>query len=296
MAGASRVLVAGKQKSGKTTFVLSACALGRLAVSDTEFVLQEYVEEHPTARTPAGKPLFTPMAHVKRLLGIAEEEWPEIAILQSNDLGAIRSFLYAVARDPKVVTVGRDSQSVIWDLASSAIGGPGDRGNWNAVKQPLRLIQYDLMASGKHLIMTAHLDSMFNADMTKVVGQRAWTEKKDPYTATWELHLEFGEGMRAPVATVVGEVSGGRIARGTTIRNPSFPRLLDLIGRPRPLLGAVIGAQESTYRAAAEVEMAQAAVVAAASTPTGASSEGSVDNAGDGPSTLPAEPAREGGK
>jgi hypothetical protein len=205
--------------------------------------------------------LYTLLPHVKKTMGIAEEVFPEIALFQSNDLGAIKAFLFAVARDPLVVTIARDSQSVLWDLASSSVQG---RQDWNAVKQPLRLIQYDLMASKKHLIMTAHLDALFNDTMTAVIGQKAWTEKKDPYVATWELHFEFGAGMKAPVAVVVGEVSGGRVKRGTALRNPSFPAFLDLIGRPRPLVGEVTQANEATYRAAVEVDLANKAVEAAA--------------------------------
>jgi hypothetical protein len=260
MQGATRVLAAGKQKTGKTVFALSACLVGRLAASDTEFVYQEYVDEHPSAKSPAGKPLFTPNAALRALWKVKDGVWPEIAVFQSNDLGAIKGFLFAVARDPLVVTIARDSQSILWDLASSAVTG---RQDWNAVKQPLRLIQYDLMASRKHLIMTAHLDQMFNESMTAVVGNKAWTEKKDPYAATWELHFEFTEGMREPIARVVGEVSGGRIKRGTVIKSPSFPAFLDLIGRPRPLLGEVTQGNEATYRAGVEAEAANAAVEAA---------------------------------
>lgn len=259
MEGATRVLLAGLPKSGKTIFGLSACALGKVAITDTEYVLQEYVEEHPTAKTPRGFPMYTPMAHVKKLLGIPASEFPEIAILQSNDLSVVRSFLTTVAADPTVVTIVRDSQSMIWDMVKATVTS---RDQWNPAKAPLRIIHGELMASKKHLIMTAHLDRLYNEAMTATVGEKADTEKKDGYAATWELHLTFGEGMTHPVAKVVGEVSGGRIPRGTRIENPSFPKFLDLIGRPRPLLGSVVTAEEAAYRAANEVNLASAAMQA----------------------------------
>lgn len=246
-----KVLLESKQKSGKTCFILSACHLGPLAVADTEFAWHNYVMVHPTINgTDGSKKRYTPRPHVKTMLGVTPDSWPVIALLQSNDLGRIRSFLQAAAADPEIQTLGLDSASVLWDIASSTVEG---RQDWGKAKQPLRALQRITMASGKHYLFTAHLNPLFNEDMTKKIGEFPWSEKKDPHWADYELKLEFGPGMKAPRAIVIGERSGGRFRPGTVLKDCNFPSLLSLVGgdegKKTELAGEVLSAEEETYRA-----------------------------------------------
>jgi len=219
-----------------------------MAVADTEFAWHNYVMPHPSVPKR-----FTPKPHVKIMLGVPEADWPEIALLQSNDQIRIKKFLEAAKDDPRIVTLGLDSASVLWDLASSTVEG---RQDWGRAKQPLRALQYLALGSGKHYIFTAHLNPLFNDDMTKKIGEFPWSEKKDPHWADYELKLEFGPGMKAPRAIVIGERSGGRFRPGTVLKDCNFPSLLAIVGDAGDIqAGAALDADEATYRA----QVAQAA-------------------------------------
>ena len=246
-----KILLESKQKSGKTCFMLSACRLGPMAVADTEFAWHNYVMKHPEWKPESGSTAkrFTPRPHVKKMLGIPAEEWPVIALLQSNDQLKIKAFLLKAAKDPKTLTLGLDSASVLWDLASATVEG---RQDWGRAKQPLRALQYLAMGSGKHYMFSAHLNPLFNDDMTKKIGEFPWSEKKDPHWADYELKLTFGPKMETPQVMIIGERSGGRFKPGSMLKKCDFPTFLKMIypdgEEPEEMEGECLDGDEVIYR------------------------------------------------
>jgi hypothetical protein len=227
--------------TGKSALVLSAAKLGPMAIVDTEFGMHNYLV--PLEGVAKRFTLIEPM---KKLLGIPVEQSPSIAWLQSNDLTQVRAFLEAATKDESVVTIGMDSVSILWDIASSTVDG---RQDWNKAKQPLRMMQYLILASKKNYIFTAHLNKQFNEDMTKVVGEFPWSEKKDPHWGDLNLKMIFPAGDPAPSGIVLKERSAGRVKKGEIIRGVTLEKIFKLFGQQASIVGTPLDPVEAAYRA-----------------------------------------------
>jgi len=236
-----RILVAGMEGTGKSILMLSAAKLGGLAIADTEFGAHNYLTPHPNGEAKR----FTLIPRVKKMLGIDEAVHPLIAWIQSNDLTQIRSFMEAAAKDERFMTLGLDSASILWDIASSAVKGGEDRNEWNRVKQPLRMLQYLVLASKKHYIFTTHMNKAFNEDMTKVVGEFPWSEKKDPHWG--DLNVKMIMSPTGPKAVVLKERSAGILKKGDIIDKPSLEKFLTLWGQGE-IIGTPLDPVEAAYR------------------------------------------------
>lgn len=236
-----RILAAGAEGTGKSTLILSAAKIGGVAIADPEFGMHNYLMAHPNGEARR----FTLIPRVKKMLGIPEETHPLIAWIQSNDLTQIRSFMEAAAKDERFLTLGLDSASVLWDIASSAVKGGEDRNEWNRVKQPLRMLQHLVLASRKHYIFTTHLNKAFNEDMTKVVGEFPWSEKKDVHWG--DLNVKMIMAPDGPRAIVLKERSAGILKKGDVIAKPSLEKLLSLWGQGE-IIGTPLDPVEAAYR------------------------------------------------
>lgn len=237
-----RILVTGTEGTGKSLFLLSAAKLGPLAIADTEFGMHNYLIPHPSGEAKR----FTLIEPVKKIFGIPTEIDPVIAWIQTNDLTQVRAFMTAASKEPSFVTLGIDSASILWDIASSTVDG---RQDWNKAKQPLRMLQYLVLASGKNYIFTAHLNKAFNEDMTKVVGEFPWSEKKDPHWGDLNLKMTFPVSGDKPVAIVLKERSAGRIKRGATISDPTLEKIFKIFGQQPKIVGTPLDPVEAAYRA-----------------------------------------------
>jgi hypothetical protein len=236
-----RILAAGGEGSGKSLLVLSAAKLGGLAVADPEFGMHNYLMPHPNGEAKR----FTLIPRVKALLGIDAATDPLIAWIQSNDLSQIRSFMEAASKDPAFPTLAIDSASILWDIASSAVKGGEDRGEWNRVKQPLRMLQYLVLSSRKHYIFTAHMNKAFNQDMTQVIGELPWSEKKDPHWG--DLNIKMMMTAEGPKAMVLKERSAGLLKKGDFITKPSLEKILK-IWQAGDMIGTPLEPNEAAYR------------------------------------------------
>jgi hypothetical protein len=188
---------------------------------------------------------FTLIPRVKALLGIDAGIDPLIAWIQSNDLAQIRLFMEGASKSEQFATLAVDSASILWDIASSAIKGGEDRNEWNRVKQPLRMLQYLVLQSRKHYIFTAHLNKAFNEDMTKVVGEFPWSEKKDPHWG--DLNVKMIMALTGPKAVVLKERSAGILKRGDIIDKPSLEKFLAL-WKQGEIIGTPLDPVEAAYR------------------------------------------------
>jgi hypothetical protein len=239
-----RILVCGPEGTGKSLFLLSAAKIGPLAVADTEFGMHNYLIPHPSG----AEKRFTLIEPAKKLLGIPLDQHPVIAWVQTNDLAKVKSFMQAASKDPEIVTLGVDSASILWDIASSAVTGAKERNEWNHVKQPLRMLQYLILASGKHYIFTAHLNKQFNENMTEVIGELPWSEKKDVHWGDLNLKLTFAGGATQPQGIVLKERSSGRVKKGSVIPNVSMETVLKLFGQQPKIVGTPLDPAEVAYR------------------------------------------------
>lgn len=245
--GGLRVLASGKFKSGKTLLVLSAAALGKLAVVDTEFVYHMYLQPHPNGNPKQ----FTPIPRVKALLGIVGD--PVVVWTQTQDIGQATTFLEAAAGDAETVSIGLDSISVIWDLLTAQVE---QRGDWGKVKRPLRDLQYVALNSRKHYIFTAHRHALFNKEMTQQTGEFPWSDKQDPHWALVSLKMEFLPGMSRPQAIIEGEASAGLFKIGEPLKVPTMAYLIEQFGHVPQLRGTALSVKEQDYRAQAAISAA----------------------------------------
>lgn len=238
-----RILAAGSEGTGKSMFVLSAAKIGGLAIADTEFGMHNYLVPHPSGKDKE----FTLLDETKKLLGIAADEAPLVRWIQTNDLVQVKAFMTGAASDPAIATLAVDSASILWDIASSAVAGGQDRGDWNRVKQPLRMLQYLVLASKKHYIFTAHMNKMFNENMTAVIGEFPWSEKKDPHWGDLNLKMSFPAGQARPDAFILKERSSGKFKKGDLIREVSMSKIL-AIWPGAQQIGTPLSPNEAAYR------------------------------------------------
>lgn len=225
---ALKMCVSGDPGQGKSLFALSMVELGPIAVADTEYRYDWYLD-----KTEESKTSYKVKKHVCELLGIS---YPSATVyrIATQDLGEVQGFFASAVNKPEVVGLVHDSASVTWDLLSDVADSklPGGL-RWAGPKKVMRRLQYLILAGQKHYVCVGHLRKVYDGDM-KVVGEKPWIEGA---TSTSMQHWfdviakveKVGIG-EVPRLIIDKETTGGVIKRGQVIVNPRFKGLVELIG------------------------------------------------------------------
>lgn len=256
-------------KSGKTVHAVSATQLGGVGYIDTEFHARAYLQAHPKIKSgqpPFGLPMTTrknlSMCRDNPAIAEAFNNENPVFLFETMDLGTTMAALQAYSLTPEISTIVLDSGSLIWDLIGdiadtlhdesakkNAARGKDEQSTlgrlaWNKPKKYNRRLFYACMRSGKHIIITSHVQESWKESDGKLVltGVKPWLEKKSPHWADLiiefampEAKMDTGTGkMSVPVPSIkiVGENLGGgpdgKLVKGTVLRNPTFKTLVDL--------------------------------------------------------------------
>lgn len=268
-------------KMGKTVLALSSAQVGGVGYIDNEYHARPYLEKHPTLKSGGEFPFHEPMK-TRTNLGMCQTN-PAIAtafgtmnpvfLVETMDFGAQMAALSAFADSKEVKTIVIDSGSVVWDLlgdiadsiheesaAKNAargrdVGSTMGRLAWNKPKKYNRRFFYACLRSGKHIIVTAHMQEEWKegADGKLVLaGVRPWLEKKSPHWADLivevampKAQLDTTTGKQIPPVPsikIMGENLGGgpdgTLTKGKVLTNPTFATLIELtkLGETNPML------------------------------------------------------------
>lgn len=250
-------------KTGKTVFGLTMFECGTIYIIDTEARVHHYTVPHPGV-DPASFPFDNPriprldnhMVQSNPVLKAAFEagisKGHKIYLVQSIALDVIKDALYAFNRSPEIFGGVVDSSTVIWDYimdlrdTSNDVGSGTDLKSWIGPKTYNRRMFHGFIASGKHVLVTAHpqeklklkelADGRREFVVDKVIPH---VEKKVPHWADMVVAMEVPpkdpkhpDAPIFPRLRVVDEGLGGLggLTRGARMENPTYKALIDRLG------------------------------------------------------------------
>ena len=260
-----KVIADGEFGAGKTGFAVSANEVGPMGAVDTEQRWQWYTTPHPTVK-PRIEPPKEMLATLTGGNPAAEQFWRDIYriayglprqvrqdktwlpksehviwLVQTMDPILSWNVTRVWALDPEIVTLVKDSASVLWDILQDSkpvklneagedtLGGLG----WTPVKRTDRRSTYTLLKSGKNWILTAHIQDKMNKKM-EIIARVPWLEKKNPHWSDIIIRFHNDVDWPAPKAEVVKEkVLGGvegKLKVGSKAEGLTFKRLLMAAG------------------------------------------------------------------
>lgn len=260
LGGGLKMILYAPYKHGKTVFCLTAVGLGHMGVIDSEGRWGWYTIPHPT-HTPKAFPfdnprairLGTPMIEGNPRLKECLERGKDnvIFLVQTSDQAKARQANASFIRVPEIATHITDSGTKLWDLLMAQRDTSDPKKtmlSWVPIKEVDRRYKDDLEASRKHCIITAHTQEKLrlveNEGRSEFVsdGVVPWLEKKSAYwsdiVATMVMPPMRPNESKPPDLMIVGEGIGGAggMVRGAKLKNPTFPRLLEIIGGvPAPI-------------------------------------------------------------
>lgn len=260
-----KAIAFGSYKSGKSVFGLSLAEVGPIGLIDTEYRMEWYTT--PIIGIPATPPrlYYTNERRVRPTLPFLSKATHPIYLVQTQEVGVAGAAIEAWAKDPAISGIVIDSGSVLWDLLQDTRDESDPKTamlSWTPVKKTNRRLMYAAMASGKHLLITAHTQDRYKKVGKELVvdGVRPWLEKKTPHWADLTLQFLYPEGAPHPVVQIDGEGVGGQggVVKGRYLGDymkkppdpaPSFAELLKRLDYvPEPSATTPLDPDELEYR------------------------------------------------
>jgi len=223
---ALKFCITGDPGQGKSLLALSAVELGPLALADTEYRYDWYLDKTEDSATS-----YRVKKHVCELLGLT---YPSATVYRfaSQDLGDIKAFFKRASEKPEIMTLVHDSASVTWDLLQDAADDrlPGGL-KWAGPKRIMRRTQYDFLKAQKHYICIGHLRKLYDKDMN-VVGEKPWIEGATSTSMQhwFDIIAKVQMVNAVPRLIIMKETTAGLVKVGQVIDNPRFKQLIELIG------------------------------------------------------------------